>query len=241
MSGIFWCKSCNVPLLTEKCNVCGSIGKRISADIRPVFPEEQVFYEVVLNLEMGILEGNSVWDIGANRILSNGKIYRISKKNIQGMDPSTIREKINSRSLDQEKAKKHQMYLERFTEANVSRLDHIDYRAWQIIKTAIETHPNHIPIVSFSGGKDSTVVSHLVNRYFSGQPVLHIFGDTTLELPTTYSYISGFKEMNSKIPFITPKSSHDFFDLCKKIGPPSRIMRWCCNVFKTGPIGKKIQ
>jgi len=35
---IFWCQSCNVPLLSEKCSVCGSTGSRISlsppADVR---------------------------------------------------------------------------------------------------------------------------------------------------------------------------------------------------------------
>lgn len=28
--------------------------------------------------------------------------------------------------------------------------------------------------------------------------------------------------------------------MCEQIGPPSRVMRWCCTVFKTGAITKTL-
>ena len=31
-----------------------------------------------------------------------------------------------------------------------------------------------------------------------------------------------------------------FYDLCETLGPPSRVMRWCCTIFKTGAITRKI-
>lgn len=33
----------------------------------------------------------------------------------------------------------------------------------------------------------------------------------------------------------------DFFNLCETFGPPSRTLRWCCTIFKTGFIGEKIK
>ena len=33
----------------------------------------------------------------------------------------------------------------------------------------------------------------------------------------------------------------DFFNLCETFGPPSRSLRWCCTIFKTGFIGEKIK
>jgi phosphoadenosine phosphosulfate reductase len=33
----------------------------------------------------------------------------------------------------------------------------------------------------------------------------------------------------------------DFFSLCESFGPPSRALRWCCTIFKTGFIGEKIK
>ena len=32
----------------------------------------------------------------------------------------------------------------------------------------------------------------------------------------------------------------DFYEVCDEIGPPSRVMRWCCTMFKTGPINRRI-
>ncbi|MGL4998961.1 MAG: phosphoadenosine phosphosulfate reductase family protein, partial [Cetobacterium sp.] len=72
----------------------------------------------------------------------------------------------------------------------------------------------------------------------NNQSVLHIFGDTTLELPLTYKYVEEFKLANPSTPFFDEKNEeNDFFDMCKEIGPPSRVMAWCCSVFKTGPMG----
>ena len=31
-----------------------------------------------------------------------------------------------------------------------------------------------------------------------------------------------------------------FYDVCEDIGPPARMMRWCCSMFKTGPITRVI-
>lgn len=93
-------------------------------------------------------------------------------------------------------------------------------------------------MVSFSGGKDSTVVSHLVRKALNNQSILHIFGDTTLELPLTYKYVERFKEENPMTPFFDEKNEeNNFFQMCKEIGPPSRVKSWCCSIFKTGPMG----
>ena len=98
-------------------------------------------------------------------------------------------------------------------------------------------------MVSFSGGKDSTVTSHVVNRALGTNKVLHVFGDTTLEFPYTLEYKKRFNknEESRGVRVLTAKNREkDFEDLCKVVGPPSRVMRWCCTVFKTGAIQKTI-
>ena len=95
--------------------------------------------------------------------------------------------------------------------------------------------------VSFSGGKDSTVTSHLVRTALSNPSIIHIFGDTTLEFPDTIEYVKRFRQENRKTPLLTSKNDQqDFFDLCNEFGPPSRMLRWCCTIFKTGFISKRI-
>lgn len=73
--------------------------------------------------------------------------------------------------------------------------------------------------------------------------VLHIFGDTTLEFPYTLEYKKRFKknEESRGVRVLTAKNREkNFEDLCDIVGPPSRVMRWCCTVFKTGAIQKTI-
>ena len=95
--------------------------------------------------------------------------------------------------------------------------------------------------VSFSGGKDSTVTSDLVMRALSNPKILHIFGDTTLEFPKTEEYVGRFKKSHPMTPVISSRNREkDFSQLCDMIGPPSRVMRWCCTIFKTGAINRKL-
>ena len=54
--------------------------------------------------------------------------------------------------------------------------------------------------------------------------------------------VERFKKNHPKTPVISARNKEkDFEELCKLIGPPSRVMRWCCTVFKTGTIQKKIR
>jgi phosphoadenosine phosphosulfate reductase len=51
---IFWCMECNVPLLDEKCNICGKESKRIDlsqpADVRFCSPyEKSVFHDILMS------------------------------------------------------------------------------------------------------------------------------------------------------------------------------------------------
>ena len=95
--------------------------------------------------------------------------------------------------------------------------------------------------VSFSGGKDSTVTSDIVMSALGVENIIHIYGDTTLEYPDTAVYLTEFKQKYPRTPLLVAKNKdQDFNELCKVIGPPSRVMRWCCTIFKTGAITRKI-
>jgi phosphoadenosine phosphosulfate reductase len=98
-------------------------------------------------------------------------------------------------------------------------------------------YPPENIVISFSGGKDSTVVADLTVRALSNPSLVHIFGDTTLEFPMTLEYAKRYRFDNSKAIFKTAQNrDQDFYKVCEDIGPPARMMRWCCTMFKTGPI-----
>lgn len=96
-------------------------------------------------------------------------------------------------------------------------------------------------IISFSGGKDSTVTADLVIKAIGTTELVHIFGDTTLEFPTTISYAERYRKAHPRAIFkIAKNSEQDFMKVCDDIGPPARMMRWCCSMFKTGPISRTL-
>lgn len=86
--------------------------------------------------------------------------------------------------------------------------------------------------VSISGGKDSLVVLDLSVR--AGIKKI-IFGNTTLTYPGTLEYIDQLeKYYDFKVDRATPERA--FLDLVKNLGYPSRRLRWCCEVYKFGPL-----
>lgn len=80
--------------------------------------------------------------------------------------------------------------------ANEKYLNNIIYEAEQYIVQTLEKYKkdNYIPTVSFSGGKDSSVVSRLVMDALQDNTVIHMFGDTTLEFHETYIYVKTMTE-----------------------------------------------
>ena len=53
----------------------------------------------------------------------------------------------------------------------------------------------------------------------------------------TYEYVARHRKQNPLAIIKTAKNKEqDFYHVCDEIGPPARMMRWCCTMFKTGPI-----
>lgn len=89
-------------------------------------------------------------------------------------------------------------YIVKFIKANKDRYNYITEEAVNYIQQYQDKYKIEDMMVSFSGGKDSTVTSHLVNRALGTNKVLHIFGDTTLEFPYTLEYKKRFNKMRSQ-------------------------------------------
>lgn len=88
--------------------------------------------------------------------------------------------------------------------------------------------------VSFSGGKDSLVALDLATRVGIQKAV---FCDTTIEFNETYDYIQRISNFYD-IDIIIVRAPTDFFSMIEQVTIPSRRQRWCCEVFKFGPLGK---
>ena len=127
-------------------------------------------------------------------------------------------------------------FLDLLRLANKPYIEELQYEAEHFIRETADRFSGRPIFVSFSGGKDSTVVSHLVMNGLGRSDVLHVFADTTIELPDTYKYLQTFQKEHPLTPLISSRSALDFFKTAESIGPPSRILRWCCSTHKTNPL-----
>ena len=238
-SQLYWCENCRVPLYTGTCPVCHKKGKYLATDLRPVFPEERLLIEAVLGEPMKYY-GRSVWHSGSTGYFVDGEKIEFRIDTLADEDPERIR-KILEQYHDENSYDDFNEMIEQFKQANKARYDAITMEAVDYIGQEAEGYDATSMFVSFSGGKDSTVVSSLVTTALSNPGIIHLFGNTTLELPETIEYVNRFKQNNRKTPLLTSMNEQqDFFDLCEEFGPPSRMLRWCCTIFKTGFISKKI-
>lgn len=250
---VYWCGHCNIPYIVNKnqfaqhiCPNCGELGKYMAKDLRPVFPEERLLVELLLHKHPYEWMNHSVWAEN-NRYYVNGRPFTVSKALYRSADANAIGALLdkflgnNVRSIhtrNQEEAYHiFNSYIAQFIQANQDRLHYIKDEADRFIQSAVKKYTEEEIVLSFSGGKDSTVTADLVTKALGNPNLVHIFGDTTLEFPSTIAYAQRYRENHPECIFkIARNNDQDFMQVASDIGPPARMMRWCCFMFKTGPI-----
>lgn len=248
-----WCAACGIPVFYEKksagagcrCPLCHGETEYLSSDLRPVFPEERLLLELLLGNEPFSLASSSVWN-SANRYYINGKSVAISSSVFRNADCDALRKKLNELSKENlEISKNHfDSTIQKFIQANKSRFDSIKDEAFDFVQREAEKFvqkngagSENRMIISFSGGKDSTATADVVVKALGNPYITHLFGNTTLEFPYTTEYAERYRKSHPMAEFrIAQNTDQNFYEVCKEIGPPARMMRWCCSMFKTGPI-----
>lgn len=243
---VYWCNNCCVPVIQTTnqadkgiCPICGRTTKYLAADLRPVFPEERILLESLLGMEHDTLLKKSIW-ANNNRYYIDGKSMTLPNSIYQITDTSKITEELYKRQ-NEVTYSFFDDNIKDFVFANSARLNYIKDEAYAFIQKEASKFPEENIVVSFSGGKDSTVTADLAVKALSNPSLVHIFGDTTLEFPSTIEYAHRFKDAHPDAIFqIAKNDEQNFYDVCEDIGPPARMMRWCCSMFKTGPITRII-
>ncbi len=243
---IYWCSQCGIPVIENKiCPLCKSEGELISTNgiCNPVFMQEKRLLSCISGED---INNSNVWYLGSSHYLVDGIRKRISygdfykaKKHLECAADIVINAVHDDVIVNHDKyIKANQRYINELifeAETYVLNLVHD-------LKSNPENEISYIPTVSFSGGKDSTVVSRIVRDALQDETVMHFFGDTTLEFPSTHVYVDGeFRKENPFTPMIPSETDNDFFKLCNVFGPPSKFERWCCTIFKTSNLNGEYQ
>ena len=237
----YWCDDCNIPLIIKAtegertvCPLCGKKVRYLTTDLRPVFPEERLLLELLFDIPLKYIN-SSVW-ASDNRYYIDGKSNAVSNTVFANADIQKLIKRLEEYK-DQNSYAVFDFYVEKFVEANIDRLRYIKSEAFDFIRNTARNYPSEHVVISFSGGKDSTAVADLVVRALENPSLVHIFGNTTLEFPLTIEYAQRFRKNNPRVILkIAKNKEQDFYSVCEDIGPPARMMRWCCSMFKTGPI-----
>lgn len=243
--GIYWCNNCKTPIIKQatdiskhKCPMCNGGTSYLCSDCRPVFPEERLLIELMLGCPLKYID-SSVW-ASNNRYYFDGKAKNIPISMFANADIKGLISGLSNFRADNS-YESFNRHISIFVRANEDRLNLIKNEAYTFIRENADKFPTNNTVISFSGGKDSTVVADLVVRALENPSLVHIFGNTTLEFPLTIEYVQRFRKNNPKVILkIAKNKEQDFYRVCEDIGPPARMMRWCCSMFKTGPITRII-
>ncbi|MCS6836601.1 MAG: phosphoadenosine phosphosulfate reductase family protein [Anaerolineae bacterium] len=247
IDAIYWCDYCHTVFKastpserkSHPCIHCGTESYYLSTDVRPVFARER---RILQFYGHGPLLTEQVWrsSKSPNYFIDGRSVHLPSSAQLKD-DLAAIGDYIADSdhydAVDQRLLEDYRQALE----INRPYLNSLEDESFRFVQSCVKRFPRRTIMVSFSGGKDSTVVSDIVRRALGRSDILHVFGDTTLEDPNTYQYVRDFREQNPLVPFFEARAEHDFHQLVDEIGPPSRVMRWCCTIFKAGPINNLLQ
>lgn len=238
---VYWCSECLTPVIKSAkavdknvCPICGKETKYLCSDLRPVFPEERLLLEIIQGKPLSFID-KTVW-AADNRYYIDGVPIAISSSFYTKVSPDTV-----IKQLKKYRSKNNYSHfndvIKTFIAANSGRLNEIIDEAHQFITHTAEDYSSEEIVISFSGGKDSTATADLLIKALSDPSIVHIFGNTTLEFPSTIEYADRYQQDNPLAIFkIAKNNEQDFYSVCEDIGPPARMLRWCCSMFKTGPI-----
>lgn len=110
-------------------------------------------------------------------------------------------------------------------ELNRDRLKKLENDSMRDVRDLMNKYSNSQKYICHSGGKDSTVLNHVVRKVDSTIPIL--FNNTSNESADTYKLI---KSLNN-VKILNPKEG--FWQYMKRENfIPSRIRRSCCGIYK---------
>ena len=113
--------------------------------------------------------------------------------------------------------------IERYKE----ELIELENNSKELILNSLQNYPDRIVSVLSSGGKDSSVTTHLVRSIYPEVKI--IFNNTSLDCADTYLHI----KQEDNLTIINPKEG--FYQWRKRLNfIPTRFARACCNIFKEG-------
>ena len=138
---VYWCPECKVPIINTttqadkgSCPLCGHKTKYMSADLRPVFPEERLLLELLLEKKPHEYVQKSVWAANSSYYI-DGKRVALPTKLFEKADTDDLSKKIEEYK-GSNTYEYFNIYAKRFCEANRNRLNYLVDEASGFVRNA---------------------------------------------------------------------------------------------------------
>ncbi|WP_290450649.1 phosphoadenosine phosphosulfate reductase family protein [Faecalibaculum rodentium] len=112
----------------------------------------------------------------------------------------------------------------------------------EMIRAVLQTVPYENIYLSFSGGKDSTVLHHMLDEALPGNTIERVFSNTGIEFNDVVDFVKGMAAEDSRIKIITP--NRNIKQMLEEVGYPfkSKFHSEMVERFqKSGVFGKSLE
>lgn len=202
----------------------------VQKEIRPVFKEELDFFEMYKYWDYPDTSAPLLWAEGIRKYVLNGEVIAEAKGGSFYEKPTIIVKNLNIKNLTP-------INVSKLLDVNSSIMQGLIQHSIEFIYDTYHTYSDkgYDFVAAYSGGKDSIVILDLVQRALSPDNFVAVFGDTGMELKSTYKAVEKAKRHYSNLNMQIAKSEYTAEDTWKEFGPPGRRLRWCCAVHKSIP------
>ena len=236
-SPLHWCSHCGLPLLQSHCDKCGSKNNKktelkFPCNPRPVMPHDEFLFTstglpwppdhaVVINHY--VRPGIAGWELVHGGIHIGDIICKQGDQRYLFYPTSDFREDL----LRDEPT--HTRSMDDLIEANHTHLKKIEEEAVALIRKTCR-QPFVIPVVTFSGGKDSTVLIHLCSLTDIKMRLWQV--DTGIDPPCNLEFSHRFLNRYGKYKVMRVGNGDLFWHALDRLGPPAVDFHWCRVILK---------
>ena len=192
--------------------------------IKPIFDDELNF----LNKHLGGVVKPESWRHGQSIFLDPYQNKPYLTFNIKEGE-------LVLKRLYEDRVGNDRLTLEEVISRESNRLDILEKESIDKIDEIFKTYDSHIKYGSYSGGKDSDMIYHLLVNKMGKVSLKWIMANTSNDTAETFKKVKAIPN----IQIISPKVGfYQWIKDVKNYYTPTRLVRNCCSTFKEGQIAK---
>ena len=222
-----WCENCRAIALEGWCSKHGETRPILAINKVDVCPLPEFEKEFLNDRMNGLRLGEGIFLVYGDRSL---------RRIVIALDKPLVEIKVRKDGVSftpLAKGEVNGMNSDSLWDANSQRLSNLIRVSKSFAEQEIKSNKN--AIISFSGGKDSVALAHLLEGY----GLKKVFINTTIEFPETYRFVDALRKRGWNID--CAKAEKSFFKLLPKKGYPARRNRWCCKTQKFNPFERYVK